>query len=179
MSAGHNGQARVCAARLRLAGLLICSACAAACSPALNWREVQLGHLSTLLPCKPDTASRTVALGGQPVQMEMAGCEAGGALFAISRVVARDAAQAATLLGALRQASLAQIDNAVLHPVANSGDALTSYDVRVDGHGPNGAAVQARLKWLQSGLEVYQIAAYAERLQAAETESLISELRIR
>ena len=109
--------------------------------------------------------------------MEMAGCEAGGTLFAISRVVARDSAQVATLLRALRQASLAQIDNAVLHPVANSGDALTSNDVLVDGQGPNGAAVQARLKWLQSGLEVYQIAAYAAHLQTAETESLIAEAR--
>ena len=151
----------------------------AACAPSLNWREVQLGRLSTLLPCKPDTASRAVELGGQTLTMDMAGCEAGGALFAISRIQAGNPAQAAALMTSLREASLAHIAQAVVHPVANSGDALTSFDVQVDGRRADGTPLQARFKWLLADREVYQIAAYAERLRTEHTESLITEARIR
>jgi hypothetical protein len=150
-----------------------------ACAPSLNWRELQLGRLSTLLPCKPDTASRPVELGGQTLTMDMAGCEASGALFAISRIQAANPAQAATLMTSLREARLAHIAQAVVHPVANSGDALTSFDVQVDGRRADGTPLQARFKWLLAEREVYQIAAYAEHLRTEQTESLIAEVRIR
>lgn len=149
-----------------------------ACAPSLNWRAVPLGHLSTLLPCKPDTASRPVNLGGQTLTMEMAGCEADGALFAISRIQAANPAQAAVLMTSLRAASLAHIAQAVVHPVDNSGDALTSFDVQVDGLRADGTPLQARFKWLLAGREVYQIAAYAERLRTEHTEGLITEARL-
>ncbi len=149
-----------------------------ACSPGLNWRTVQLGHLSTLLPCKPDSASRPVSLAGQTVTMEMTGCEAAGAMFAISRIKAADAAQALQLMTALRQATLAQVQAVSVQPLPNSGDAHTSFDVTVDGKRPDGAALQARLYWKTLGAEVYQIAAYAAHLEAVQTESLISEARL-
>jgi hypothetical protein len=164
--------AALCAALL-VAGQLT------ACNPALNWREVQLGRLGTLLPCKPDTASRPVELAGQRVTMEMAGCEAGGALFAISRVQASDPAQAAALMEALRQATLANISHPVVHPTANTGDAQSSFDIQVDGQRNDGKPLQARLKWLLAGQEVYQIAAYAEQLRGEQTQSLVTEARIR
>jgi hypothetical protein len=135
--------------------------------------------LSTLLPCKPDRATRQVELAGQAVAMDMAGCEADGALFAISRVQASEPAQAAMLLASLRQASLAPIAHAVLQPVANSGDARTSLDVCVDGQAADGRPLQARLKWLLADQEVYQIAAFANRLQAEQTDNLITEARMR
>jgi len=52
----------------------------AACTPALNWREVPLPPTSAvaLLPCKPDHAERTVPLGGAPTVLSVTGCEAGG-----------------------------------------------------------------------------------------------------
>jgi hypothetical protein len=150
-----------------------------ACAPSLNWREVQLGRLSTLLPCKPDTASRPVELGGQTLSMDMAGCEAGGAMFAISRLRTANPAQAATLLTSLREASMAHIAHAVVLPVANSGDALSSFDVQVNGSRADGTPLQARFKWLLADREVYQIAAYADRLRTEQTESLIAEAHIR
>lgn len=151
----------------------------AACSPGLNWREVQLGRLTTLLPCKPDRASRTVALAGQSPVMDMAGCEASGALFAISRVQAVDAAQAGALLRALRQASLDTVHARVLRPMANSGDAQTSLDVLAEGQRTDGSPLQVRFKWLQAGAEVYQLAAYAEHLSGEQTDNLVNEARLR
>ena len=179
MTVGAAGRTRTHAVAPCLGTLLLACLSLTACAPSLNWREVQLARLSTLLPCKPDSASRPVTLGGQTVTMDMAGCEAGGALFAVSRVEARDAAQAASLLASLRQASLANIAKAEVHPVANSGDALTSFDVLVDGQRADGTPLQARLKWLLADREVYQIAAYAGQLHTEQTENLVTEARIR
>ena len=82
-------------------------------------------------------------------------------------------------MASLRQASLAKIAGAVVHPVAESGNATTSFDVRVQGRRADGAPLQARFKWLLAGQEIYQIAAYAERLQSEEIETMITEARIR
>jgi hypothetical protein len=150
-----------------------------ACTPALNWREVNLGQLTTLMPCKPDTATRPVALAGMQLNLEVAGCEADHVLFAISRLQARDAAQAPSLMAVLRQASLAQIQVQAVHPAAGSGDEQTSFDMQADGRRPDGTALQARLKWLLHGSEVYQIAAYATQLLPEQTQNLVSEVRLR
>jgi hypothetical protein len=82
-------------------------------------------------------------------------------------------------MSSLRRASLANIEKAVVHPAPNSGDVLTSFDVLVDGQRSDGTPLQARFKWLLAGLEVFQIAAYAERLRTEQTESLVTEARIR
>jgi hypothetical protein len=157
---------------------LICCLLLVACSPSLNWREVQLGSLRTLLPCKPDTGSRPVVLGGQTLKMDMIGCEAGGALLAISRVQATDAVQAAKLMAMLRQASLDQVGSVAVRPRPNSGDEKTSYDVQVDGSRSKGLPLQVRFKWLLADADVYQMAVYAQRLSPELTDNLTNEARI-
>ena len=74
--------------------LIAISALLTACTPAFNWREVGFDQagVTALLPCKPDRGTRAVQLGGQSVQMNMAGCESGGAMFAVSLVEAPAAA---------------------------------------------------------------------------------------
>lgn len=163
--------------------LRLLSACllagVAGCTPSLNWRDVQLGKLTTLLPCKPDTGMRDVVLGGQAWRMDMAGCEADGALFAISRVQAATAAQAAGLLAALRQASLAQVGAKTESPTGAGAPAPDAMELQVDGLRANGSALQVHFKWMVQGAEVYQIAAYADHLAAEQTEPLLREARIR
>jgi hypothetical protein len=68
-----------------------------ACTPAFNWREVSFDQAgaAALLPCKPDRGTRPVQLAGQAVQMTMAGCEAGGAMFTVALVQVPQAAQTA------------------------------------------------------------------------------------
>lgn len=67
------------------------------CSPALNWREVPLGSVKVMLPCKPDRAQRPVQLGAKQMNMEMVGCEVDGTLFAASRLDVPPAEQQALL----------------------------------------------------------------------------------
>lgn len=159
--------------------LLLAGISLAACAPGLNWREVTLGRLTSLLPCKPDTATRTVQLAGQELRMEMAGCEVGDALYAISRIQAGDATQASAVLGALRQASLQTVRMQALHPQPNSGNSATSLDVRVDGQRADGRPLQVRFRWLLRDDEVYQIAAYASVLRPEQIDPLMDEARIR
>lgn len=94
------------AAALAMCGLLL-----AACSPALNWRTVQLkdAPLQVLLPCDPQTASRPVDLGMGQVQMSVLGCEAQGATYAVSNFSVAEPAAAAQTLANWQQVVLAQL----------------------------------------------------------------------
>jgi len=63
----------------------------AACSPALNWRAVQVPDadgLSALFPCKPERIERRIAWHGVPegVVMHMLACEAQGLNWSLSYV---------------------------------------------------------------------------------------------
>lgn len=74
-------------ARHRLgAWLLIASSLLlGACSPALDWREVQApgAGLTLLFPCKPPTHARSVEVAGQSWSATLMACDAGGMTFAV------------------------------------------------------------------------------------------------
>jgi len=81
-----------------------------ACSPVFNWRETPIpgGELVALLPCKPDRAERQLPLGSQTVRVDMAGCAAGGATFAVAHANAADPPQAEDWMKAWRVQAYAQ-----------------------------------------------------------------------
>lgn len=85
-----------------------------ACSPTFNWREVTVGDvgLIALLPCKPDRATRSMPLGVETVTVDMAGCEAGGATFAVAHAVAASPSQAEGWMRAWRAAARSQLGGA-------------------------------------------------------------------
>jgi hypothetical protein len=76
---------------------LVSAAVLAGCSPVFNWRDVRLdtAPVLALLPCKPDHASRQINLPSGPTPLVMAGCQAGGATFAISAMDVGDPLKAA------------------------------------------------------------------------------------
>lgn len=93
-------------------GLLACGIMLlTACSPALNWRTVQLqdAPLQILLPCKPQTQTRAVELGLGTVQMSMVGCEADGRLFAVTHFLLTDPTRAGEAMAYWQKAVLAQL----------------------------------------------------------------------
>ncbi len=161
-------------------GLVVAaSALLLACSPALNWREVPLGGAAVMLPCKPDQAQRTVAMGGRDVVLSMAGCEAAGALFAVSHVQAANAAHAATLLTEWRAASLQAMrsSTATELPALVGAGRAPALSLAAQGQRPDGTAVQARLAWWLVGDAVFHMAVYADRLTPDMSETLVSEPR--
>jgi hypothetical protein len=180
----------------RHALVLALATCAAGCSPALNWREVPLEGLVALLPCKPDHAERRVQLGSQNTVLQMSGCEAAGALYAISHVHIADAAQVDATRAAWRQSTLTNLQASAIRtqslPLAKSlpgkaqaratGSATAAdaaFDVeKMDGKRPDGAAVQAQLAWLAKGQDIYHVAVYGAKLDKEQSELLFSELRL-
>ncbi|RZI80505.1 MAG: hypothetical protein EOP38_22280 [Rubrivivax sp.] len=78
----------------------------AACSPALNWRTVQLdgsAGLQASFPCKPLHDERGVqvpGLPGPPVLMHMAACQAAQATWAVSYFDVQDVTQVSPALAA-------------------------------------------------------------------------------
>lgn len=72
--------------RAPVVALLSSLLCCAACTPALNWREVQPtgSGVSALFPCKPELAQRELDLGGRRRSMGLAGCEADGQTFSLA-----------------------------------------------------------------------------------------------
>jgi hypothetical protein len=162
---------------LTLTAVLVLSAC----SPALDWRTVELEGLRTVLPCKPDRAARDVVLGELPVRMSMAGCEAQGALFAISQVAVPAGTDAADLEQAWRSAALAQMQasHREILTLAQRPQSPTVRLTRAIGLRPDGSPVQASLAWITHKGSVYHLAVYAKALDATLTEPLLGDLQWR
>lgn len=162
---------RVCSLWL-IAGLM-------ACSPSLNWREVQVERMSVFLPCKPDRAQRSVQLENGSAPIDMAGCEAGGALFAASHIKAQGIDQVEALLAAWQQASFANMR--ATHPVELPAQSAPQHRAKhwtASGTRANGEPVQARMAWWVSGSDIYHVAVYAEKLTEEQTETLVNQVKI-
>lgn len=158
---------------------------ATACSPSLNWRTVSLQGLDVLLPCKPDHGERKVQLGVQAVLLRMSGCEASGALYAVSHLRVAEAAQVESTRIAWRKATLLAMQAAGdVTPSATAIDAPTTLSgvlpqpEQLDGKRPDGSPVKAQFVWLSKGQDIYQVAVYASQLDKEKTELLFSELRL-
>ena len=108
--------------------------------------------------------------------MYMAGCEAGGALFAVSQLEFGDRATAQQAMAPLRMQALGAIQARTFEDL--SGASAPGTDVQASGIRADGSPVQARLKWIQDAGSLYQLAVYADKLRDEHTEMLISESRI-
>lgn len=123
-----------------------------ACSPAKNWRDVGLegSALKAQLPCKPDRTTRSVPLGGVPVDLQVVGCESGTAMVALMTAVLPLGADAnAALLGWQK----ATLDNArVPRPLATGSSAWHR-----PGHLPLAASVRVQAPGLRANGEPVQM----------------------
>lgn len=166
--------------------LLLAMATLAACSLTFNWREVPIadGGLVALLPCKPGRASRALPLGTESVNVEMAGCEAGGATFAVAHARAADAAQAQAWLDAWRAATRAQLaampvtESAAVVPRA----ALQPAPVRLDARGADARSPGTQIRWFAQlragGVSIYQATVLGTPAQAEAATTFFEGLRL-
>lgn len=156
----------------------------AACSPSLNWREVPVagGELKALLPCKPDKASRKQSLAAQELDITMLGCEAGGALYAVSmaelgapdRALAVQVQWQANLLGNMQATSSASSSFAI----KGAAPQLDPVRLTAAGAGPDGRPVQAQGVWFARGAHLYHAVIYAERISAEMSEPFFGGLEL-
>ena len=136
------------------------------CSPTFNWRDVRLEQtpLTALFPCKPDQASRRVALGARDLMMSMWGCDAGGATFAVAYVDSGQTAQVGSLVDQWKAATLGKIQSrtAVESGFVLKGAGQLQSPLRIDARGlrPDGSPVRAHVVWFTSGTLVFQAAMF-------------------
>lgn len=149
----------------------------AACSPGLNWRQIPIAGMTAMLPCKPDTAERTVTLGGQVLAMQMAGCEAEGGLFAVSHIEAPRAADVPALQREWQQLALVSMraSTSTLSTQRAPAWAQQATGVQAVGSGPDGKPLQAHLRWLVRGAHIYHLAVYGSAIPDTLTEPMTLE----
>ena len=156
---------------------------ASACSPTFNWREWRVDGtpLLALLPCKPESATRPVPLGGAgaaPAELHMHSCEAGELRFAVAWADVGQPAQVAPALAAWRGASL----QAIRASGADWGVKLAGADevqgVIAQGTDPQGRAVQTRAVYFARGTQVFQAAVYGARLTDEPLDAFFAGLQL-
>ena len=173
--------------RPRLAVCLI--AALVACSPALNWRELrgETGGLALQLPCKPDRATRSVPLGGEPTELVVAGCATGGATFALMAARLPAGRDADAVLAGWQQATLAHMrasGTPERRPFTPPGGSALAHAQRVAARGqaPDGRPVMAQAAWTArpgagGATELLHAVVYAERLKPETADAFFEAIR--
>ena len=167
--------------RFLLATLLALGA--AACSPALDWREFMAEGSGVVasFPCRPDRHARRVQLAAASRQMEMLVCEAGGATFALAFVDVDDPASVGATLTELRSVALSNVQGGApqLSPMQVGGMTPNEAAVRMaaDGRLPDGARVRTHAAFFTRGLRVYQATVIGTEPPLAAVQTFFDALK--
>ena len=149
----------------------------AACTPALDWRDVMPdgAGLQMQFPCKPNRQSRDIRLAGQRVNLTLHACAAAGLTWGLAVADVVDPAlvgPALTELAASAAANLGAAAGATLPlrvvgatPSAAAGRQLLT------GKLPDGKSVQMQMAVFTRGTRVYQASVLGGRVtdDAAQT----------
>ncbi len=155
-----------------------------ACSPSLNWREVRLGggELKAVLPCKPDQAQRRQSLAGYEIELAMLGCEAGGALYAISVAELGTPAQAQQVQAQWQTNLLATLQaqgaSRQVYAIRGANAQPEALQLQASGRTADGRALTVQAVWFMRGTRLYHAAVYAERLTAEMSEPFFSGMEL-
>jgi len=161
------------------AGALMLSAC----SPKLDWREVQGNSVpySVLMPAKPTSFSRPVNLDGIQVTMTMTAAEVDDVTFAVGTAELPDAAQAPRALEAMKKAMVNNIQGTIRsEKPTGAAAAPTIIDIEATGTA-NGQSKILYARFTTKGKWVYQaIILGKEKTIAPETvETFFSSFKVR
>jgi len=168
----------------RLAPLLLVALITAACSPALDWREVrpQGSAVTALFPCKPVAQARRVQLEGQEVRMALHACSADGQTWGLAFADIGDPALVTAALEALQRAAAANVD-AVPTPgqdlkVPGATPNPASTRQHLQGRRPDGQPVMLASAVFAHGTTVHQAIALGPSLAEAGIDTFLGGLRV-
>jgi len=151
----------------RFVPALLLALAAAACTPTFNWREIRVEDtpLRAMLPCKPDKASRKVPMGGTDVELDVLGCETGGATFAVLHADLQDPLRADEVLVQWNRATLANLHGTVTSSQPFSPRGATplpgAQRISAAGRRQDGSAVRGEAAYFARGSQVFQAVVYA------------------
>lgn len=121
-------------------------------------------------------------LGGQPTELNMLGCDAGGATFALAVATVPDASQLAALQAGWQAATLANMKATgpgQTRPLKVPGASLQPPAVLVQASGQrvDGQPVQSQTAYFAQGRQLFQAVIYAGQLPADAAETFFSSLK--
>ena len=157
---------------------------AAACSPALNWRETRIAEsdLVALFPCKPKRVVRELNLAETRVRMVLSTCTAAGATFALAHADMADPGKVHAALTELRRSAGVNIGGTPQRLAALVVPGMTpnplAERVAIAGRGPGGEAVDEQAAFFSRGARVYQATIFAPKLDAAAADTFFSGLKL-
>lgn len=169
---------------------ILASACLAVCgmlgcTPAFNWREVQIAAtpLQAMFPCKPEKESRSVAMAGVETVLHMAHCDTAGVSAAIGHARIADASLIQPALTQWRAATLAGMRIA---PSAAGGSAgewswapAGALSVDATGSAADGAPLRLKAAWFARDGEIYAALWWGRSWSAEMADSFFSGLHFR
>lgn len=165
---------------MRRSSVLTLLGALAACSPALDWREVRPAGdtLVALLPCKPERRVRELPLAGSPVAVEVLACTADGTTWGLTSADVGDASRVAPALAALREARARNLGGreAAVRPQPIKGLPQPGLRFAVQGVRPDGEAVVEESLLFAQGTRVFHAAALGGRPPAAALETFFDNL---
>lgn len=156
----------------------------AACSAALDWRQLQPDgwSLQAALPCKPASQQRQVALAGQPVLLTMLACTTDAHTFALASADLGDPARVGPVLQALGQAARANVQGAVGSDQPAQVPGMTPNPAarrwRLQGRLPGGQAVAEQVQVFAHGTRVFQAAVIGPQADDARAAPLFDALKV-
>lgn len=155
-----------------------------ACSPALDWREVRPegSGAALLMPCRPASHARELALAGTRVKLTLHACEAAGSTWAVAWADVTDPARVGPALQELRQSVLANLGGGspARLPLELPGRTPNPDGgvFEVAGRLPDGQAVHGRLAVAALGTRVLQFTALGLKPDAAALDTYMQSLRL-
>ena len=179
--------------RLLVVPLTLVAACALqGCAPTLDWREVRppASQLLLLFPCKPSAQQRQVQLAGQPVQLTLHACSAGGQTWGLAMADVADPARVAPALAALSAAAAVNIGVAPPAAAPSAAPAAVPFAVRgatpnsgsqrilLQGKLPDGKPVTLHTAVFTHGTQVFQASVLGEPLVAETADTFFDALRV-
>jgi hypothetical protein len=164
---------------------LVCAALLlAACSLAMDWREVrpESSGAALMLPCKPASHARNVMLAGASARLTLYACTAGGVTWALAHADVKDPALVGVALRELRATAAANLGAGPEAPIAwRIAGATPNPDsgrFELGGRLPDGQPVREQLAVYAHGTTVFQATALGERLDAESLEVFFAGLRL-
>ncbi len=154
-----------------------------ACSPTLDWREVRpVGSGAVLLmPCKPTSQERRLALDGYPALLTMYACTAGDQTWSVAYADVGQPARLAGVLQSLVTAAGANISarsgQSLALKVNGATPNVASQRVLLQGRLPDGKALQMQVAVFAHGTKAFQAIALGNTLSAEGVDTFMGSIR--
>lgn len=164
---------------------LVCACVAAACAPAVDWREVrpESSGLVALFPCKPFGNARQLTLAGTAVEMTLYACTAAGTTFAVAFADMEQPHLVSRALEELTASAARNIGADATHavtPLRIEGMTPNPHAVRsaLAGQLGDGRRVQEQVAVFSRGMRVFQATMVGKVLDAEAAETFFGALRL-